>query len=351
MTKRLFFMLFLTLVFCNISDAEILAQGSVIRGKVRNSSGQVMARVTVDLQTGNGSTINQTVTNNEGDFAFSGLTDTAYIIVISIPDYNPFSERVEFYRQTGADMPGETRTVEITIAQRSADKTSTNPSLLRPAFAQNVPQSARELFDRGMKFVKENKGEESIAAFREAVKVFPDYFDARFAMANELIKLDRLSEAIAELEKARTINPKDDRVYQSFGVVLVKQRKYAVAAAVLGEASKLNPADPQILLMRGSALIDHAQTIDPSVSKEYAAERDGVFEMAESDLRKAYDMSGRKLVAVHLQLARLYEKRGDRARAASELESYLKLSPEAKSADAIREAIKKLRSTDNQNNR
>jgi regulator of sirC expression with transglutaminase-like and TPR domain len=46
---------------------------------------------------------------------------------------------------------------------------------------------------------------------------------------------------------------------------------------------------------------------------------------------------------VHLQLARLYEKRGDRARAAGELEEYLKKSPDAKNAPAIREAIKKLK--------
>lgn len=344
MARHLLFMLFLIFVFCSISNTEARAQGHTIRGKIRDSSGHARPRVTVDLQTGTGSTINQTVTNNEGDFAFSGLTATSYILVISAPDYNPVNERIEFYKVTDPNSPGETRTVEIILAPKNADASSTTPPLRRPAFAQNVPQSARESFDRGMKFVKENKSDESMAAFREAVKIFPDYFDARFAMANELIKLDHLAEAIAELEEARRINPKDDRVYQSFSVVLVKQRKYAVAAAVLGEASKLNPADPQILLMRGSALIDHAQTIDPSVSKEAAAERNKVFDMAESDLKKAFEMSSRKMASVHLQLARLYEKRGDRARAASELEQYLKLSPDAKNSDAIREAIKKLRS-------
>ena len=54
-------------------------------------------------------------------------------------------------------------------------------------------------------------------------------------------------------------------------------------------------------------------------------------------------MSGKKLAAVHLQLARLYEKRGDRARAAAELEQYLRQSPDDKKATEIREAIKKLR--------
>jgi Tfp pilus assembly protein PilF len=344
MMKYLVFIAFLLFVFCDLSNEEVLAQSNSIRGKVSNSAGQNLPRITVDLQTGNGTPINQTVTNNEGDFAFSGLSDTSYIIVISTPDHHPVSERIEFYRAGDPNIPGETRTVEISLVPKSADSTGASPSARRPAFVQNIPAPARDSFDRGMKLAKEGKSSESIAALQEATKTFSDYFDAHFALANELIKLDRLSEAIAELEHARRINSKDDRVYQSFSVVLVKQKKYAVAAAVLGEAAKLNPNDPQILVMRGSALIDHAQTIDPSKSKETAAERNNVFAMAENDLMKAYEMSGKKLASVHLQMARLYEKKGEPTRAADELESYLKLSPDAKNADAIREAIKKLRS-------
>jgi regulator of sirC expression with transglutaminase-like and TPR domain len=60
-------------------------------------------------------------------------------------------------------------------------------------------------------------------------------------------------------------------------------------------------------------------------------------------LQKAYELSGRKLAEVHLQLARLYEKKGDRTRSANELEQYLRQSPDDKRATEIREAIKKLR--------
>ena len=66
---------------------------------------------------------------------------------------------------------------------------------------------------------------------------------------------------------------------------------------------------------------------------------------AETILARAHQVSGKKLAAVHLQLARLYEKRGDRNRAAGELEQYLK-SPEAKNSAAIRDAIRKLRAPD-----
>lgn len=317
------------------SQAQAQAQGNNLRGKVRDSSGRNLARVIVDLQTGNGQPINQTVTNNEGDFQFGGLEETSYIVVISSPDYHPINERVEFYKRTGPDQPGESRTVEFTLMPKSAPRPA---SPTRPAFAQNVPQKARDAFDRAMKLSRENKSQPSIAAMQEAIQIFPDYFDARFALGNELMKAGKLDEAIAELDKARQINPKDDRVYQVFGLLLNQQKKFLVAASVFAEAARLNPTDPNVLLLRATALIDHAATLDPS-----KPERDHAFADARKDLNKAFEMSGRKLPAVHLQMARMYEKKGERGKAADELELYLRETPDAKNADAVREGIKKLR--------
>ena len=139
------------------------------------------------------------------------------------------------------------------------------------------------------------------------------------------------------------VNPKDDRVYDLFARVLAQQHKYAVAARVYAEAARLNPDEPQYPFAQGVALIDQGATIDPSRSKASADERAYAFAEAEKALMRAYQISFRKLAEVHLQLARLYEKEGDRARAADELEAYLRKAPGAKNADAIRQAIKTLR--------
>jgi tetratricopeptide (TPR) repeat protein len=333
--KRMIALLF---VIC-CASFQAAAQGHSIRGKVRNSSGQNLSRIVVDLQTGTGSMINQTITNNEGDFAFTGLSDNSYIIFISAPDYNPASERVEFVRTTAADQPGEFRTIEITLTPKAV------PTVAAPSttFAQDVPQAARDSLNHGLRLSKEGKSQEAISAMQEAIKQFSDYFDAHFALANELIKTNQLTEAIAELQRARDINPKDDRVYQSFGVVLSTQGKYLIAARVFGEAARLNPNDPQIVVKRCSLLIDYASTIDPAKSKEAADERNNALSMAEKELKQAFEASGRKLSTAHKQLARICEKRGDRTRAADHLEQYLRLTPDAKDAEAIREGIKKLR--------
>ncbi len=191
--------------------------------------------------------------------------------------------------------------------------------------------------------MKDGKNEDALVSLRKAIAVFPDYFQAHFILAGELIKQSKYNDAIAELDQARRINPKDDRVYQSFGSILMQQHKYSVAAAVFAEASRLNPREPEYPLMRGQALLAQAASIDPSQSKDAVTARDGALNDAEADITKAYLLSGKKLASAHLLLASVYEKKGDRSRAANELENYLRENPQTKSAEAIREAIKKLR--------
>lgn len=327
----------IALLACAASIAH--GQGHTIRGKVRNSSGVNMSQITVSLESGNGGLINQTVTNNEGDFYFGGLSDTSYVITISAPDYNPISERVEFVRNIGPRDPGEMRTVEITLVRKSFHSPRAGLT-----FAQNVPRAAQTSYESALKLSKQGKKEEAIAALQEAIRIFPDYFNAHFALGSEFMKAGKHDEAIAQLDEARRINPRDDRTYELFGLVLMQQKKYAVAAAVFAEASRLNALDPQYPLMRGIALIEHAASIYPAASKNLAAERSSVLSDAEKDLARAYELSNRKLSIVHLHLARVYEKQGDRSRAAGELEEYLKENPNAQNAGTIRDGIKKLRS-------
>ena len=323
------------------SATHALAQGHTIRGKVRNSSGVNMAQITINLESGNGGLINQTVTNNEGDFSFSGLSETSYLVTVSAPDFSPAAERVEFVRNVSPGDPGETRTIEMTMVLKDGSPATRGAV----SFVQDVPQEARESFLVGVKLLRESKTEESVASLQKAVSIFPDYFDARFILAREFIKQGNFNEAITHLDQARRINPKDDRVFQAFGTIMIHQQKYAVAARIFAEASRLNPRDPNHLILQGTALIDEATRIDPTKSQAAADERNYAFSEAEKVLSRAYRLSGKKLAVVHLQMARLYEKRGERERAAAELEQYLRQSPDDKKATEIRDAIKKLRAS------
>jgi len=332
----------LSLLILVSAHAAFAQNGNSIRGKVRDSRGNNVPRVTVDLQTGNGAAVDQTTANNEGDFFFGGLIGISYVVVVRAADYMPASEAVEFVTRAGNDQPGELRTIEITLVPRGeAPGAASRPG--RVSVAQSVPARAREAFERGMKLSREGHAADAEAAVREAVNAFPDYFDARFWLANELVRTNRLDDAVQHLEVARRVNPNDERVYLLFGHLLSLKRNYAVAAAVFAEAARLSPTDPMPLLQRGIALVNYAAVIDAAASKKAADERRAVLDDAEKVLNESYRVSGRKLADAHLQLARVHEKRGDRSRAADELELYLRQSPNAPNAPAIRETVKTLR--------
>lgn len=318
--------LLFALMLASAASGQIIS-GNTIIGKVRNSAGKPISNVIVELHTGNGMMFTQTVSNNEGDFAFSGLEAATFVVVINDSFHQPFSERVEFARMA-AGRPGETARLDVTLTPKS----QASEPRAGVVFQQSVPDTALQSYRRGVKLIAERKSDEGMAALGDAIKIFPQYFDAHFALAIELFRLRRYDDTIKELEQARAINPKDSRVYKTFGLVLFEQKKYAMAATVLEAAARLNPADAEPRLIRGAALIEMGQL------KE-----------AEGEINRADQMSGRKLAVVHLHLARIYEKNGERARAANELEQYLKAAPDDKRADAIRGAIKTLRSAKSEN--
>jgi tetratricopeptide (TPR) repeat protein len=169
------------------------------------------------------------------------------------------------------------RTLEITIVSKS------NPSTVRReiSFVQDVPKEARENFELAVKLLNDGRTDESLALLQKAINTFPDYFDARLLLASELIKQRRFNDAITHLEQARRVNPKDDRVFQAFGMIMMQQQKFAVAARIFAEAARLNPRDPRYLILQGTALIDQAVRID-GATPAAADERNYSFNEAES---------------------------------------------------------------------
>ncbi len=313
--------IFFAVLICSMVVDGQGPTGNTLLGKVRTQSGQTLANVIVELQSGNGVIVAQTVTSNEGDYAFGDLTGASFALLVNDVHHEPFTERVEFTRE-GMTRPGETLRADITLIP----KTRAAAAHARIVFRQDVPEAALKAYQRGVKLLSESKSQEGIASLREALRLYPDYFDAHLALGLEMFRLHRYDDSTKELEKARAANPRDNRLYHTFGLVLYEQKKYATAVKVFEASERLEPRNAEVRLMRGAALIETGQLGE-----------------AESELLDADRLSSHKLVLVHIQLARLYEKRGQNARAADELEKYLGQYPNANNAPAIREAVKILR--------
>ncbi len=311
-----------------------------IRGRAQQGAGTAAAWIIVRLLNERNEPVDLAVTNNAGEFSFATLRELNYVLVINAPGYRTATEKISF--TSGRALPAEanqTRAINITLSPDSAARAPAS----RLSFTQSVPAAARDTFERALKFGRAGRRQVATTMLQEAIRLFPDYFDAHFALGSELMKAGRFDEAIIELEQAIRINPKDDRVYQAFGLLLMKQGKFEIAAAVFAEAAYLNAAEAMHPLMRAEALIDYASTIEADPSPQATVVLQDAFHEAERDLNLASAKSRGGLAAVHFQMARLYQKRGERARAADELDQYLLANPSARNADEIRDVIRQLR--------
>ena len=327
--------LFLVLFLASFSLAS--AQ-SVLSGKVITPSGtQPTAPVRVKL-TFNGRAINETFTDLSGRFSFPGVSRGTYQLTAEGDGIN--FETTTVYADIAAFGPApQTFTQDIQL-RPIAHKPTAQPGVVN-AFTQNIPDAAKQAFTTGVKLAEAGKTEAAVENIRNAIKIFPDYFDAHLQLGNMFLKTEQFNEAIAELDLARQVNPNDERCYQSFGLLLMKQRNFAMAVAIFAEAARLNPANPMNAVMKATALIHQAAVT--SESEPATENRSYLLGRAELALSQASDLSENKLKPDTMTMALFYELKGDPDKAATELESYLKKTPQMKNSAAIQSEIKRLR--------
>jgi Flp pilus assembly protein TadD len=102
------------------------------------------------------------------------------------------------------------------------------------------------------------------------------------------------------------------------GIALVTMKRYADAEPVLRHARKINEQAAVVRYFLGQALANL-----------------GRFDEAEKELVAAVKLGGNEMKEAHRILAIIYSSRGDKKQAASELETYLKLSPNARDANSF----------------
>lgn len=307
-----------------------------LQGKVIAPSGTQPPNPVMVTLTFSGRPIYETFTDLSGRFSFTALSKGRYQLTAKgdgvtfestsvYADISAFGNAPQLFTQ---DIP--LRPVAGTPAQRAA---------VVNAFTQDVPRTARQELKSALKLIDEKQPERAMEKLQKAVRLFPEYFEAHLQLGNEYLKAVRFEEAITHFDRAREINPKDERVYQSFGLLMMKQRKYPIAVAIFEEAARLNPTNPLNPLMRASSLVYQASYVDP----ESVTQRNDLLKQAELALSQASGLSEKKLKLDSLTLAMFYELKGQPSKAADELEDYLRKTTTAKNAEAIKNEISRLR--------
>ncbi|HEX6185770.1 MAG TPA: tetratricopeptide repeat protein [Pyrinomonadaceae bacterium] len=312
----------LALLLLTASAREARAQGYTLEGRVALPSGAQPAqpvRVTLTLS---GRRLFETFTDLSGRFEFSGLRSGTYRLTAEGDGrlFETTSVEVEISSVGG----GTQVYANIQLTPKSGANTTQASSVTVEELDPSVPERAREKYRQGIRSAADGKAEQAVKLFAEAVAAHERFFVARMALAEQLYKLKRYDEAAAAYRKASELEPDRAGPYVGVGVTLVAQGRY----------------EEGIRLLRGVVELDKDLPA-PYLSLGYAEMMVGDYAAAEGHLRRAVELGRPPLARVYL--ANVYEQTGDPARAAAQLEAYLKENPDSPQKEGVRAALDKLR--------
>ena len=303
------------------SDTGLGGANSITGMVLASTGGRIQRRVSVRLQSmSQGDRV--VVTDENGNFAFRGLPSGDYTILIEKEkDFEPFTQPVSLRQMRGFPPQSYTMTVRL-IPKGSADG---KPAVIDSRVG-NVPKKAVEFFNKGIELSKNRDFKGAIEQLKLAIAEHPGFMLAFNELGVQYLRLGELEKADAALEQAIKLDSEAFEPLVNRGIVLVTWKKYAEAEPLLRKALELKDQSPVAHYFLGQALANL-----------------GNFDAAEKELTVAVETGGEQMKEAHRLLAIIYSSRGDKKRAAAELETYLKLAPNAPDAEQLRRVARQFR--------
>ena len=267
------------------------------------------------------------MSDTNGAFSFLRLQGGTYTVIVDAgKEFEIFTETVDIIvsAQRRTD-PGTTQSVYITVQPKRAEIT-TRPGTV-DATSAGVSEAARKLYGDALESAQTGDRKKAIEQLKEAVGMHPNFMTALNELGVQYIALKRFKDAAEALRAAIKIAPEAFHPRLNYGIVLVHLKDYKAAAPELNIAVQKDGTSGTAHFYLGRAMVSL-----------------GNYDAAESALRQTINISGEEAVEAHRYLGAVYIEKRDSARAADELDTYLKLAPRAKDADRIRAIVKDLRS-------
>lgn len=295
-----------------------------ISGHVSDNQRTPLANLRVELLNEVDSVIQTAKTDGSGLFIFRKLSDGSFQVRVQTSGTNYVSQtrRVELTRPHGFGAAFEE--IEFVLTTNRTATAVRKPGVV---FAQDVPDQARKLYQKASELLgKSNKRQEAFATLKNALEIYPRYFDALELLGTEQVKEREYEPAIPVLTKALEIN---SRAYNS---------SFALGVAQYN----LKQLQPAIESFRRAVLLND-NSINANLWLGIALRQTSKLDEAEASLKRADALADSKLPDVHWQLALLFNQLKRYREAADELEVFLKVQPDARDAELIKKLIQKLR--------
>ena len=309
----------LALSICPALIATAVGQGNItVFGRVSLPDGKPASRVMVKLEMSSGLK-REIMTDDYGRYEIRGVSAGRYQVSATNPDApEQYSERAE-----SDSTRAFSNRVQIDVYLRlplHSDKREAKPGTVSVAEAtQNIPKAARKAYDQGVKLQKENQSDKALAAFNQAVELYPEYFQALTERANLLMGGGKLTEAAADFELALRLNDKYVPALRGLGYCQIQQKQFEPAVSNLERAFVIEPKVPLTLLLLGYANL--------SLSR---------YEPAKQCLEEALKLGPESSARAHVYLAEVFAHEQKFKEAADSIRRYLTLKPDAADAADLR---------------
>lgn len=283
-----------------------------IQGTVYGPSGKpVSSPLKIRLDSTNTGTM-QTVTDHDGAFNFGRLEAGDYRITVEGgSEFENALESASIYRESS---PGA-RTVKVTIFMRPKENFG------------SVHKDAIEAYKKAQAFDRDGDSKKAIEQLNKALSIYPRFGPALNLLGVQYLKLAQPDKAAEPLEAAVNLAPEEFTPRLNYGIALLNQKKFDLAEQQLRTALAKNTAAPTAHMYLGIALMSMKR-----------------LDEAEKEFLAAVASNSAEVAPAHRYLGGIYWGMRDYKRAADELETYLKLMPNAADAEKTKAAIKDLRS-------
>ncbi|HWF89814.1 MAG TPA: tetratricopeptide repeat protein [Pyrinomonadaceae bacterium] len=284
---------------------------------------RLQRRVTIRLQTmTKGDRV--TTTDEYGKFAFRGLVNGEYTLVIDKEkEFEPYRQMVEITQFRGAPPQVYNLNVRLTLK----DEAKSKPGILNAELA-NVPERALAHYNTAAEQAKKNDHLAAIQELKLAIKEYPSFMLAFNELGVQYLKMNQPQDADESFQAALKLSPDAFGVLINRGIANVMMERYGEAVPILRKALKKNNESAVGHYFLGQSLANL-----------------GLFDDAEKELLTSLTLGKEEMKEAHRILAIIYSSRGDKAKAADQLETYLKLAPNVPDAEKLREKIRQLRET------
>lgn len=273
--------------------------------------------------------------DSNGSFSFRNLEPGNYTVVVDGGDeYENVREGVLIEDTRGLVPDGRadisrSYTVPVYLQPKRKTDAVAKAAVINAELA-GVPAPARDLYSKAVESARSGDSAKAIEQLKVAIASYPDFGLAQNELGVQYLKIGRPGQAIEPLKAAVKLAPNSFTPRLNYGIALLQVRQFAESESQLREALKKNGNSAIAHMYLGLVLISGAASDETQKGLRYSE--------AEKEFLRSIEIGDKQVATSHFYLGGIYWRNHQYNKAADELETYLKLAPNAPEADRKRVA-------------